>query len=108
MDNLTFFLLFSFNIFLACIPIEKLTTYISNVCGSTTVPFLQFTLPGFLYYMYLQQYGRTKDQEYYKLKKAKAYIHRIIFGKSFSVLFIFLGLIQIFIFVTIIIYGLVV
>jgi hypothetical protein len=39
-DNLTFALLVTFNLIIACLPSKKLPEYISNICGSSTVPFL--------------------------------------------------------------------
>ena len=97
-------LLFSFNIFLACISVKNLTTQISMIAGSSTIPFLQFALPGFLYYLYLKKCGGFIDGELYNFKKPKAFIKRFVFGKTFSWIFAILGIIQIFVFQAVIIY----
>jgi hypothetical protein len=83
---------------LACLPVERLTVYIANICGSSTVPFLQFALPGILYFLYLKKLGEPERlQEYYMLKKQKSFsgvrtwIKSFIFGKSFSIIFMMLG-----------------
>lgn len=114
-DNFSFMCLFTFNIILACSPVEKLSTYISNVCGSSTVPFLQFALPGILYYLYLKKCGESERLQHYSsvinqggFRGFIVSIKRFIFGKTFSVLFMMVGFIQIFTFLLIIIYGFVV
>ncbi|TNV83189.1 hypothetical protein FGO68_gene8897 [Halteria grandinella] len=111
-DNFSFMCLFTFNICLATVPIEKITTYISNVCGSSTVPFLQFALPGMLYYLYLRKCGETERLQQYNsiirdggVRGFRYTMKKFIFGKTFSVLFMSIGFIQIFTFLQIIIYG---
>ena len=58
-DNFSFAMLMTFNIIIACLPMGKLPEYIANIAGSTTVPFLQFMLPGCLYFYFLSKVGIT-------------------------------------------------
>eukprot|EP00347_Sterkiella_histriomuscorum_P011418 403372531 len=53
--RLCFFILYSFNIFIACLPSRYLVEYISNLCGSTTIPMLVNVLPGILYFALCRQ-----------------------------------------------------
>jgi len=48
----SFFILYAFNICVACLPGESVAEYISNLAGSTTIPLLINFVPGLLYYRY--------------------------------------------------------
>ena len=86
-------MLLAFNLIIATIPSSKLPEYIANICGSTTVPFLQFVLPGSLYYYYQKKYGVSLQDESYSGKSFKEILKRFIFGKTFAQVFSLLGMI---------------
>jgi hypothetical protein len=46
-----------------------------------------------------------KQQEFGKIEKARAFIDKIVFSSGFSILFFTVGILQIFVYSTIIIYG---
>lgn len=64
-------------------------------------------MPGYLYLLYLRRYGHGLNQEFYNFKRPKDIIRRFIFGETFAHIFVVLGFIQIFMFGSIVIYGLV-
>jgi hypothetical protein len=57
LNDLIFAVLFFSNIVTASSPVLKLSQYIANFCGSTTIPFLQFILPGALFYHFIRKCG---------------------------------------------------
>lgn len=88
-DNFSFFVLMTFNIIVASVPYGKIPEYIANIAGSTTVPFLQFLLPGSLYFYFLRKFGVTQADEKYNMVN---FLVRFIFGRTFSFIFAMLGL----------------
>lgn len=101
-NNFSFFVLMTFSIIVASVPYGKIPEYIANIAGSTTVPFLQFLLPGSLYFYFLRKSGVTQADEKYNRWN---FLVRFIFGRTFSFIFAMLGLMQIFVYTAIIIYG---
>ena len=108
LNDLIFTLLFFFNIAIACSPVPKLSQYISNVCGSTTVPFLQFVLPGALFYHFAMKCGELNEEQTIQHQSKGSIIYwmiRSVSGKKFAMFFVFIGMVQIFAFSAIIIFG---
>lgn len=62
--KLCFFILYSFNIFIATSPSQNLVEYISNLCGSTTIPMLVNFLPGLLFYAISKQLDWKSERKH--------------------------------------------
>ncbi|CDW81158.1 UNKNOWN [Stylonychia lemnae] len=85
--RLCFFILYMINLVIACLPSQNLAEYIINFGGSTTIPMLVNVVPGFLYY----QLSRQSDE-----REGKHQLLSLIFG--------FIGIIQIIVYTTISLY----